>query len=77
MTADYVSGKGVFDQSWLVEVLDEEEIETRLNEVISNNENGFNIPYTDDIEATDKGLVITGQPDFDTWHSLWQWLKER
>ena len=32
----------------------------------------FNIPYTDELEATNKGLVITGQPDFNTWYSLWQ-----
>lgn len=40
-------------------------------------ETTLSIPYTDDLEATDKGLVISGKPDFLTWHALWQWLKDR
>lgn len=37
----------------------------------------FSIPYTNELEATDRGLVVTGQPDFESWYNLWQWLKER
>lgn len=48
-----------------------------MPEWLADESPSFNIPYTDNLEATNKGLIITGQPDFNTWYSLWQWLKDR